>query len=218
MEKLLTEKKHMIKMSVIAVICCVLSAGIIFGTMQYKSSIEDDLKIIKDDTSKISNKIRNLEQNRKSSQEAYKRFKNINTNRRPSTDNYTTSVSRQIVAKSILTKLSDKYKFTNIFPRLTPPEVSKDHAVEEGLEIIASTLSLRFEGMSDELVYAFIEEAQENFPGYLKLTRLNISRKGDIDPDIINKIKVTNSYLPLISGTLDFKWYTVSNITEGEVK
>lgn len=216
-DKLMLQKRLIAKLTVVTAICLVICALIVISIYQYQSSIQDDLDKIKKETSSINGEIQKIENSQKSIRDAYDNFKNIRRNRIPTENTYNSSVARQITAKDILTELSQKYQFITLLPRLTPPKIKgsdnrrrRNQRNNELLATIESKMEIRFEAMSDELVYGFIEDAQKHFPGYLKLINLNINRRNDINADVLLKMKETNRPLALVTGSLEFVWYTVA--------
>jgi len=213
MRKLAKAKKDLVKTSTISLAIVAVFGGLVFGILQYKHSKEDDLKKIKKDIKSIKSNISSIKNERKQAMLSYKTFNSIPKNKLPTDSGYETSVERQRIAKKILLELNEKYRFTAMDPKLAPPELKESNDL---IEIISSPLDINFDGMSDELVLSFVNDLRESLPGYLKMTKLNIKRRGAIDSETLEKIKVTSSYLPLVSGAATFEWYTLKNKKEGK--
>jgi len=215
MRKLAKAKKDLAKSSTASIIIIAVFGGLVFGTMQYKNSKEDDLDKVKKDIKKIKSNISTIKNERKQAMLSYETFNSIPENKLPTKSGFESSVERQRIAKKVLLDLNDKYRFTAMDPKLSPPGLKESTAL---IDIISSPLDINFDGMSDELVLSFVNDLKEKLPGYLKMTKLNIKRRGAIDSETLEKIKVTSSYLPLVSGAVSFEWYTLKSKNDKEGK
>lgn len=84
---------------------------------------------------------------------------------------------------------------------------------KDTLEGITSNVTLKFDAMTDEQIYRFLQDIEDNFPGYIKVTSFAIEKKHDIDDSILRSAGQGN-FPKLVSGELHFSWIGVREVTQ----
>lgn len=88
---------------------------------------------------------------------------------------------------------------------------NKDYQ-KKTLQGIVSDVSLVFKALSDEQVFRFLEAILEEFPGYVRITGLAITKQEDVTDDML--VAASKGLEPkLVSAKLDFQWIGVQEVT-----
>lgn len=76
------------------------------------------------------------------------------------------------------------------------------------LQAITSKVTLTFAALSDEQLYRFVQAISKDFPGYVRITKVTIERKGSIDDTTL--INAGKGIFPeLVEGSIEFQWIAV---------
>lgn len=73
------------------------------------------------------------------------------------------------------------------------------------LQGVTSKVTLTFSALTDEQLYRFLEAVIVDFPGYVKVNKVVLEKKGDIN-DAILIAAGRGKFVPLVSGQLEFNW------------
>jgi hypothetical protein len=88
---------------------------------------------------------------------------------------------------------------------LTPPAELSDTYKTETTVVMASTVTLKFAGLSDELLFGFIDSLIKNFPGFINIQSLSMQRKNPLTNDIIARA-AKGDFEDMVDATLIFTW------------
>lgn len=111
-------------------------------------------------------------------------------------------------AKDILDGYKIKYKLPVLetaFSKPTEEKLNDSRDSSETIIVISSNVSIQFEGLTDQYIIGFIQELMKDFPGYIQVTNLVITRAGEPTKEILRKISLGE--MPgLIKGKIEFIW------------
>ncbi len=145
-------------------------------------------------------------------------YKDIRKDRHIQTEFVDDITSRIKEAREPLQFLKDKYRLSQLDITITPPTAMKEAFLKrENYIANASKVTLRFSGLTDELVLSFVHELFDEFPGYVSITSLDLEKVGDINEQTVATIK-TGVFPILVKGILVFEWIKVGSPKTAETK
>ena len=110
-------------------------------------------------------------------------------------------------AKKLLDRLKEEYLLSSLSLTLTPTVEIKDSPVStKTATLVSSEVTLRFDGMSDEQIFSFVNAISKEFTGYLRFTRFELTRNKEVTTDVLRSIG-KGERPALVSGELSFKWF-----------
>lgn len=80
---------------------------------------------------------------------------------------------------------------------------------------VNSKVRLTFGAMSDEQLYRFVQAIARDFPGYVRITRVNFEKKGEID-DAALVAAGRGNFPELVSGSIEFNWIAVKKNAQAD--
>ena len=118
-------------------------------------------------------------------------------------------------AKSVIDNLEQKYKLAGLKISFSKPEdidTGKNPDMQNDLiKVSSSSVSIDFSALTDEMVFNFMSDLRDQFPGYIKLESVSVSRTSDIEKAHLKMISEGN-YPPLVSAKLKFLWMDMKYI------
>jgi len=209
--KLDTEKKKLFKE--IGVIAGILFAAwlVLYYTSSYEASLEENLSSETRKYNEIKAKADSLRIEHKNLVVSSEEYRNINKNRLPTEDGFSSTSSRIRAVRPIIEEMKKLYRFPVL--DVTFSNIS-DKSKEFGAKtvvVLENEISIKFEGMSDELVFSFVEDFIKALPGYLNIKDFNIKRKSNLTPEILTLLKNSKEIKPLVEGTIVFVWDTLKD-------
>jgi hypothetical protein len=180
----------------LTIICCALYYLICNSIDQAvldKSTIQQSI------TSAITNS-NNLEAKIRDTKQASNLWRQLNENNK-------TRNGLKIDQAKILLKNLEKYYYLNkaVDVNLTPPTELSDMYKKETTVVMSSLVTLKFAGVSDELLLGFTDSILKNFPGFISVQSFIMERKEPITIDVTNKA-AAGSFENIVEATLVFNW------------
>jgi hypothetical protein len=110
-------------------------------------------------------------------------------------------------AKEVLHDLEIQYPFPKPISvdLSTPIELANLYKTDNAV-IVSSTVTLKFSGLSDEIILRFIESATSNLPGFVKPRSLNLLRQINLDDTVLAKISQHKEMPDVVTGEFVFEW------------
>jgi|GEM_PF-6849590 len=109
-------------------------------------------------------------------------------------------------ARDILEKLQNKYKFTSVKTSFSKPdEIGADYKTDT-VSMYASIVSVNFNSVSDDLIYSFMSELTQVFPGIVQIKSCTINKPAMVTKEVLKKISAGED-AQVISVTLEFYWH-----------
>ena len=116
-------------------------------------------------------------------------------------------------AREPLLKLKNSYKLNSLDLSLTPPTELKDGAFKrDSVMAISSKVTLKFDAASDELIFSFVDDLINHFPGYVRVESIDITRSGEITETMLSQVIAQGTAPSLVNGTLVFEWVKLKHI------
>ncbi|NBX02739.1 MAG: hypothetical protein EBR02_01465 [Alphaproteobacteria bacterium] len=106
-------------------------------------------------------------------------------------------ISRQDIQEKF-NQYKTRYMMNGLRLTMTSRKDSSDAKYKVGLMVVASSnLTLTFDTLMDENVYAMLDNVQKDFIGIPKITSVKLTRSEDVSPKVLEGIAEQGSY-PLI--------------------
>ena len=87
----------------------------------------------------------------------------------------------------------------------------------KSLVTVQSNVDANIIAMTDEDLIRFVERVHRDFPGYVKIIGLDMSRESDITDDVLVSIP-TSGKPSLVNGKMQFIWLGVKPVANADVK
>lgn len=122
------------------------------------------------------------------------------------------SLDRQKV-KDTIDKLKNTHYMPSVRLSVSPVVDSKDsRMVRKTAQMIASEVGIRFEAVSDEELFAFIQGLPRELPGALRMTKLSFNRTNAVSDDLLLAITQKGA-MSMLSGDLQFVWMGIRTVS-----
>ena len=116
-----------------------------------------------------------------------------------------------------LVALKEKYRLTDdLSIKLSPEEVVKtrEFSALNHEVAIRKEMLLSFGAMTDLHVFSFLDEFQRVMPGVVRLTKMSLVRKKDLDVSVLSQM-TSGGNPPLVEAKIEFLWATLKAKEEG---
>ena len=149
-------------------IVLIVSAGVVFAGTSGKRSLEEELAALNKKSTQLISEAAARQQEYEETLRAFEIYENIPEHKLPAND-YDNIQSRIRISRPIIERLKRKYKFTGLDVRLS--KINPETPLKKGdnYVIVSNEVTIDFDGLTDDLVYSFIEELIHEIPGYLHL-------------------------------------------------
>jgi hypothetical protein len=197
-------KKRLIKNSAIAFVLAI----IYFGSSYYETASGEQITTLTNEIATLNNQINSKQAEFTEAETNLKKFLNINKSDLPTKDGYAAGYLR---VGEIITRL-DELKRIYSFKKLdfTIDEIKQSSRTQAtNFDSFENTINITFEGATDEYVVSFINDLNFLLPGYLEVTKLNISKNDDVTPKNIKKYSDSNFYF--VNGIIKITWITLKS-------
>lgn len=180
--------------------------GIVGFLYIYSDSLGDDYYSLKSRASSLESEIRQKNNTYFDAEENLESFLRISNNRLPTETGYKESYQRIKQILPNIEKFKDLYSFKKLTFTLGKIEENRDYS-KTNFDAYSGSLSLYFEGASDQFVFSFINDLKNSMPGYLKIDDFYISKKEDLSNiGVRSFLTVKNFYF--VTGKIDLNWIT----------
>jgi len=208
--KIAVIKKKLIKDGIMSIGAAIIATSIYYYVGSFEENIKKELRLLSRDESMVTSSLINSQKEYEEASNAFTALNNVKEHRLPTAEGYDSAASRIRAARPLIEKFKKKYEFTNLNVTFSGIEEDKnDEYKVASLKVMGNEMSVEFQGMSDELIFAFIYSVIEEFPGYVQLKEMNIERNKTISDSLIKKINDTATLIPTVSGRMVFTWKTL---------
>lgn len=115
------------------------------------------------------------------------------------------SLDRQKV-KDTVDKLKDQHYMPSMRLSVSPVADSKEaRMVRKTAQMITSEVGIRFEAVSDEELFAFIQAVPKELPGAVRMVKFGFNRINPVSDDQLLAITQKGA-VPMVSGEMQFLW------------
>lgn len=117
-------------------------------------------------------------------------------------------------------KIADIQGVTDIlsasFSIASAQEVENPEMAEVNHTILSSRMTFQVTATSDVALYHFAYWIEQSFPGHIVLTGIDLERERKLDNNIL-KTMTQRGRLPLVKGTLNYLWRTITPVERNEI-
>jgi hypothetical protein len=179
------------------IIVCVVSICIYLGSVE--KTVQEKHDWLKNDISQLSRKLDGLSIKAKEFAEAAKMWEGLSDEQKKLQGMKINN------AKDLLDKLKDQYKLVDVKISFSKPDELKEVYISDTIAVVSSEVSIDFKGMTDEFILGFVADILNQFPGYIQVTSLSITRAREVTKGDLEKI-ATGEYQGLAEGKIVFSW------------
>lgn len=114
--------------------------------------------------------------------------------------------------KAWMQEAKNRYRFSNSFKLFMALDKPTDKAELTNLNFdiaVRDPMRLDVGAMSDVHIYSFIEEMQRTMPGFVRITKMNLERKADMNASTFRQM-LAGVNPEMVSGTIQFLWVGIS--------
>lgn len=201
---------HILKKHGAIIVCLIL---IFLGSVYYVTSNEESLNQANSELMSLEAKIIKKKEEYSQTTKSLKEYQAIEQNKLPTIDGYVLGRDRLREAVSNLEKMRRDYLFKKL--NISMSEIKEVPSLKtQSFSVYEGVLTLEFSGATDEYIFSFINDIKHEFPGFLKLKKMEVRKIAEID-DINAANFFTQSFEGFVSGTIELGWLTLkSNSTE----
>lgn len=121
------------------------------------------------------------------------------------------SLDRQKV-KDTIDKLKDQHYMPSMRLSVSPVADSKEtRMVRKTAQMITSEVGIRFEAVSDEELFAFIQTLPKELPGAVRVTKFSFNRINPVNDDQLLAITQKGA-VAMLSGDMQFLWMGIRTV------
>lgn len=199
--KLTSLKKKFISQAIKSGIM-ILGCAIAFSAAYYfYQSSEDSIKSLKTRDSQLKRKIVELKSNNSSAGTKLAKFEKLQSDGKIKP----LELNRKRIS-NLLSQLSDIYRINNVNININPlKERTGAPFTQESGTIVTTNITLTFDSPSDVHAFAFIEKLTQEFPGYLNMKTLAVSRTGEVSEDTVRSL-LKGGRANFIKNSVNFGW------------
>lgn len=107
-------------------------------------------------------------------------------------------------AKKTLDNMVDEYWLSDVRTTFSKPAIVP-HEEQETFNIASSNVSISFNGVSDTMIYTFLDALNEDFPGIIVLKKFSIDKQGTLERETIKQI-ASGQKPSLFRANVEFEW------------
>jgi hypothetical protein len=112
-------------------------------------------------------------------------------------------------AKNVIEALEKKYRLSDFTIVFSKPEMvdtsKKPEYKNELINVSASTVAIDFGAATDDIVYNFVSELMEKFPGYITINAFSVNRVRDVETEDLEKLAAGEN-VTLVNVKVRFDW------------
>lgn len=203
-------KKQLIKISIIASVVVLATGAAAYGIFAWSSSLQEEAAKTKSQVGRARGDVSNREKKNKEAQEYLDLYNSINTD---SEQDKISDLNRD-KAMAWIKQVALANHILNMTGTVTPISTVDNQAFKKKtFEGINSKISLKFGAMTDEQIFRFLQALLGNFPGYVKVESLTLSKQGEITQSIIQQAQ-RGQFPELVTGELVFYWIGVRELAD----
>lgn len=108
-------------------------------------------------------------------------------------------------ARYMLDQLKERFYITDLNINMSVPVMLTEQYQKQTMGVEANNVELQFQGVNDVLILSFIGTILDNFPGFIQVTSLQLSRTQEYTKELADQIAKTGP-IPLVSASMTFEW------------
>lgn len=107
-------------------------------------------------------------------------------------------------AKTVLDEMIETYWLSDVRTTFSKPLIT-EHTAYKDYNIASSSVSISFNGVSDVMIFSFLDALNEDFPGVITLKKFSIDAKKDMERETIKQIAAGEKPVLFAAG-IEFEW------------
>ena len=209
-----TLKKQLIKVSILALIATSASAAAAYGIYAWSSGLQEEARVAKNNLSRALGDVTSRQLKNEKAQEYLELYLKITGE----SEQAKISDLNRDKAQAWLKQAALQNNITNLEGAVDPIKpIASESFKKKTFEGITSKVTLKFGAMTDEQIYRFVEAILTRFPGYVKITRFELIKEGEITDDVL--IAASRGTFPdLVTGIVEFNWIGIREITDEDIQ
>lgn len=113
--------------------------------------------------------------------------------------------------RKLLDALKAEYKLTSLSVTMSPVTEDKEVAGNsKTVNVMATDIRLDFTGISDENALTFLAAMKREFPGYVRIKKITLSRDKEIGSDVVATVR-EGRVPPLVKGEITARWLGIKS-------
>lgn len=199
-------KPYIIKRASIMSAMIVLAVGIYLTASYFRDSLAEQLGRVNAATRATNTEIQALEEKvalANASLDLYRQLEKSKSSNIKGLD-------RQALA-DIVEPLKERYHLTGLSLKVAPVVTLTDEKFAKGtLQAEHTLVTLSFEGITDELLFSFIDLMLRQAAGYTQVDYLRMSREENLTKEYMLKL-AKEEFTPLVKGEMAFHWIALKD-------
>ncbi len=209
MKKLGQLKKKLFKTAIIAMIATVAFGALFYGINSLHESAKKEKSKIENELRQKRSKVAQLEQKFNIYESSFSAYNEISAALDQGA--YNLDISN---AQKVLDILRQRHRISNLSVNITPQErFGGDNAQHVGFEPVFREVTLTFAALSDAHVYEFTRKIAQHLKGYIRFTRVDISRSRPLTDTILQEVR-RGSTPTIADVSITFLWIGINKLPE----
>ncbi len=203
MNKAKQMQKKLLKLAAIVGGIVVFSAVLMFFTGTLATDAEQRRTTAESARNSESSQITTLRSQIEQSGDAEKRFVDIEMNHNSADYSANTDV-----LKDWLREMKEQYRFSDSFKLTLALDKPSDKPEFANLNFdisVREPMKLEFGAISDMHVFSFLRQLEQDMPGMVKITKLEVKRKNDMNMNSFREMS-TGSAVEYVDALVEFTW------------
>lgn len=202
--KLQELRKQVITRVILSAAVLAVIGGLAVASYFIRTGYEDDLSKVNNQARDTNSNIQMLEQLLEQAKKAIESYALLQGSKKPSP----TGINQEYLTQ-VLENFKERYVLTDLSLKMAAPAPLKDKDLaKNNLDIEHVMVSLQFSGLSDELLFSFMDNLLRVLPGYTQVDSIQMERKGALDNKVLADI-MQEKYSPLVQTGLTFHWIAI---------
>lgn len=211
--KLEITRTQLVRYSIIKAVILTVLGGIALTVYTVQQGYLAERQRISASINNVNSDIQKLDSTFKKAKESLDLYEQL----QQSENSAESALSRKNIAES-LNILKDRYKLHSLSLRMTPVKDLEDRRyLTDTTQVIQTEITLSFAGMTDELMFGFINDVLRQLPGYTRVSYLKMKRDLPIDNEFLLAVS-REEFPPLVSGEVAFHLLGMKKISREESK
>lgn len=201
-------KKRLVKTSVVALVGSILFSACVYWIQSYREGLEKEEQEINGHIAARQSEYNEVKKNFELTNKAKEFFASHEKDPSIRTENF-----KKSIATTILQEMTQKYRLAEMSFAMEPFAESGGDYARKTTVVISSKITLKFGAITDSLVFDFLSELPEKFPGHINILSVTMKKSGDIIPEALGEIGKGNTPA-FLSAEIVFLWNGIKHVSQ----
>lgn len=207
-------KKKLIKLSIVGLVIVSVCAAAAYGVFAWSTSLLDEAKSANSKLSRARGDVSSREQKNREAQGYLELYNEIQGDSEQAKISELDREKAEIWLKEQALR-NNIIHLEGSFEPIKPVEASAFK--KKTFEGITSKVMLKIGAMTDGQIYRFINSLLTEFPGYIKITSLTMTKQSEITESTL-KSAARGNFPDMVKAEIEFNWIGVREVTEESSK